>query len=38
VGSVKGRIRIVTSIGARYNSYPRVKRGGLILGVGRLQD
>jgi hypothetical protein len=26
----------VINIGARYNNYPRVKGGGLILGVGRL--
>jgi hypothetical protein len=29
---------IVTSVGARHDGYPRVKGGGLILGVGRLQD
>jgi hypothetical protein len=38
MGGAKGRIRIVISIGARHDSYLRVKGGGLILGVGRLQD
>jgi hypothetical protein len=33
-----GESNLVTSVGTRHDSHPRVKGGGLILGMGRLQD